>query len=75
MKDTGRKFAEIRLRACQRIGQLSAELEKATANQHTVLLPNDEKKQTKEQSLAEAGISTSTANRDAFKLGTVPNYQ
>src|SRR5580704_8069122 len=42
--ESQRKFAEIRHRACQRIGQLSAELEKAAANQHTVLLPNDGKK-------------------------------
>jgi hypothetical protein len=38
-------------------------LEKAAANQHTVLLPNDGKKQTKEQQLATAGIATSTAHR------------
>jgi hypothetical protein len=52
-----------RLRACMRIGELSRELEKATANQYTVHLPSDGKKQTKEQVLAEARISTTSANR------------
>jgi tryptophan 2,3-dioxygenase len=59
------KFAEIRLRAFQKIGELSRQLEKMEGfkgNQHQVL-PSDGKKQTKEQALAEAGISTSTANR------------
>ena len=44
------------LRACMRSGELSRELEKATANQYTVHLPGDGKKLTKEQVLAEAGI-------------------
>ena len=51
------------LRACMRSGELSRELEKATANQYTVHLPSDGKKQTKEQVLADAGISTMSANR------------
>jgi len=46
-----------------RSGELSRELEKATANQYTVHLPSDGKKQTKEQVLADAGISTMSANR------------
>jgi len=39
---------------------LSAELEKATANQYTVLLASDGKKQTKAQTLKEAGIAVRT---------------
>jgi hypothetical protein len=39
----GTRFAEIRLRACQRIGELSRDLEKASANQYAVLLPTNGK--------------------------------
>jgi hypothetical protein len=61
-----RKFAEIKLRACVKIGEISRELEKAQTI-HTewhgaeIRLPSDGK--SKEQQLAEAGISTSTAQR------------
>jgi hypothetical protein len=51
------RFAEIRLRACQRIGEISRDLET-----HQGLRSNDETK-SKAEALAEAGISTSTANR------------
>jgi hypothetical protein len=43
-------------RAVARIGE-------SVANRYTVHLPSDGKKQTKEQVLAEAGISTTSANR------------
>jgi hypothetical protein len=56
-----RQFAEIRLRAAIKIGELSRELEKAPPIRGD-LLPTDGKKITKEQTLAEAGISTTTAN-------------
>jgi hypothetical protein len=53
---------EIRLRACIRIGQLSRELETAEANgRGPVSLPSSGKR--KADALAEAGISTSTAQR------------
>ena len=55
--ESQRKFAEIRLRACQRIGQLSAELE--THQGHRL---NDVTK-SKEQVLNDSGISKPTANR------------
>jgi hypothetical protein len=60
--DSQRKFGEIRLRACIRIGELSRELEKAPPIRGD-LLPIAGKKITKEQALAKAGISTSTAQR------------
>lgn len=57
-----RQFAEIKLRAAIRIGEISRELEKAEPNHgHGAGLPISGK--TKEQALAEAGISTSTAQR------------
>src|ERR1700732_1039990 len=61
--ESQRRFAEIRLRACQRIGQLSTELEKAEREgpRGQFRLPTDGK--SKQAQLAEAGISTSTANR------------
>jgi len=56
------RFTEIRLRAYQRIGELSRDLEKAGfIPGKGACVPSDGK--TKEQTLAEAGISTSTANR------------
>jgi len=51
----------FRLRACIRIGELNRDLETAQGIRNE-LLPNGEKK-SKEQILADAGISTSTANR------------
>jgi hypothetical protein len=59
--ESQRKFAEIRLRACQRIGVLSAELE--TAEQAKGGRHPTDGKPTKTDQLATAGISTSTANR------------
>jgi hypothetical protein len=59
--ESQQRFAEIRLRACQRIGEISRDLEKLQGAP-TELLPNDGKK-SKAETLAEAGISTSTANR------------
>jgi hypothetical protein len=54
--------SEIKLRACQRIGEISRELEKVeTAGPSSVRIPASGKP--KAQVLAEAGISTSTANR------------
>jgi hypothetical protein len=56
------KFAELRLRAVQRLGELSIALDKAKlAGKGTVCLPNGGK--TKAQALADVGISTSTAQR------------
>jgi hypothetical protein len=59
------RFAEIPLRACQRIGENSRDLEKAqtfrTEGGSEVRLPADGK--SKQQALSEAGISTSTAQR------------
>jgi hypothetical protein len=60
---------EIRLRAIARIGQISRELEKAKFERDesgrpvSSHLPAGGKMETKEQQLAAAGISTSTANR------------
>jgi hypothetical protein len=51
------KFAEIRLRACIRIGEISRELET-----HQGLRSNDETK-SKEQTLKDAGISRVSAFR------------
>jgi hypothetical protein len=60
--ESQRKFVEIRLRACQRIGVLSAELEKAhRTGDGQVQPPSDGN--LKSETLAAAGISTSTANR------------
>ena len=57
-----RKFAEIRLRAYQKIGELTRQLEKAKFTPRVgACVPNDG--QTKEQQLKQAGISTSVANR------------
>ena len=53
---------EIRLRAIRNIGELSRELEKAPPIRGD-LLPVDGKKMTKEQRLADVGISTSAAQR------------
>jgi len=50
-----RQFAEIRLRACVRIGEISRELEKAKPNKgHGAGVPSDGK--TKEQALTASGI-------------------
>jgi hypothetical protein len=52
----------IRLRACQRIGEISRDLEKAQYNKgHGTVVPSDGKY--KAEVLSEAGFSTSTANR------------
>jgi hypothetical protein len=60
--DAQRQFAEIRLRACIRIGEISRDLEKAEPDKgHGAGLPISGK--TKADQLAQAGISTSTANR------------
>jgi hypothetical protein len=59
--ESQQRFAEIRLRACQRIGKISRDLEKLQGAR-TELLPTDGKK-SKAETLAEAGISTSTAQR------------
>lgn len=61
-------LAEIRLRAKRRIGELSADLERAAgANQH---FPNDGKKR-KGEALRAAGLSTSEAHR-CEQIATVP---
>jgi hypothetical protein len=60
-KDLDVWMSEIRLRACMRIGELSRELEKAEAHGGTIRLPSGGK--SKEQTLAEAGLSTSAAAR------------
>jgi hypothetical protein len=52
--------SEIHQRACQRIGQLSAELEKARPNKGHGVLTGEK---TKAQALLEAGISVPTAHR------------
>ena len=54
-------MSEIRLRACRRIGELSMELEKAQPTHSGVQLPSGGK--LKSDVLAEAGLSTTTANR------------
>jgi hypothetical protein len=59
--------AEIRIRAMQRCGELSLELDKAE-RARTDLHPNAGM-QTKTQSLAAAGLSTSTAHRYAQLAG------
>jgi hypothetical protein len=51
-----RQFAEIRLQACQRIGEISLELEKEAAR-------NYHRRESKAEQLAAAGLSTSTAHR------------
>jgi len=53
--------AEIRLGASIRIGELSRELEKAEAHGGKIRLPADGK--SKDETLAAAGISTTTAHR------------
>jgi hypothetical protein len=61
-KESQRKFGEIRLRACVRIGEISKELDKSKGGSNPQsTLPIDGK--SKEQQLKEAGISTSSANR------------
>jgi hypothetical protein len=52
---------KIKLRACQRIGEISRDLEKAEAHGGKICLPSDGK--SKSDTLAAAWISTSTANR------------
>jgi hypothetical protein len=47
-------------RACQRIGELSGDLDKAEAHGGKIRLPDSRKP--KKQALADAGLSTSTAN-------------
>lgn len=60
--ESQQRFAEIRLRACQKIGEISRDLEKAKYDKgHGTVVPTDGKYKT--EVLAEAGISTSTANR------------
>ena len=51
---------KIRCRACIRIGELSRDLETAQGGRNE-LLPNDGKK-SKSETLADAGIATSTAH-------------
>lgn len=53
-------LSEVKLRARRRIGEITKDLDKA-ANQHESALPSGGK--TKNQTLKQAGISTSTANR------------
>ena len=53
--------SEIHLRACTRIGQLSRELERTQG--FAAIHPTGGKNATKTDALADAGISTSTANR------------
>jgi hypothetical protein len=53
-------FAEIRLRASIRIGEISRELEKAEAHGGKICLPNGRK--SKSETLKAAGIPVSTAN-------------
>jgi len=62
-KESERKFAQIKLRACQRIGEISRDLEKAEkiGGPGKFKVPTDGK--LKSEVLAEAGISTSTAQR------------
>jgi hypothetical protein len=62
--DSERRFAEIRLRAIRKIGELSRELDKAQAGRPPKeILPSDGNNLTKAETLAQAGISTSTAYR------------
>src|SRR5215475_2784048 len=61
-RETQRKFAELRLRAAQRIGQLSRELETAQG-ERTDLPVNDDRKLTKEETLDRAGLNDRTARR------------
>jgi hypothetical protein len=49
------------LRACQRIGEISLELEKAESHGGKIWLPDDGK--SKAEQLQAAGLSTSTAYR------------
>jgi hypothetical protein len=56
-----RAARKIRRRACIRIGELSRDLETAQGARNE-LLPSDGKK-SKSETLADAGISTSTASR------------
>ena len=59
-EESKRAFAEVRLRACIRIGEISRDLETAQGAR-TELHPNDRKK-LKADTLEEAGIPISTAN-------------
>jgi hypothetical protein len=62
--ESQRRFAEIRLRACMRIGEISRDMEKGHKigrGEGEIQLPTDGK--LKSELLEEAGISTSTANR------------
>jgi len=59
--ETANLFKEIRDRAKTRIGELSQDLAKSQGSR-TDRLPPDDRKKSKEQTLAEAGISTSTAH-------------
>ncbi len=59
--DAQRQFAEIRLRACIRIGEISRELEKAQGAR-TELRDNGDVK-LKTETLANAGINLRTAER------------
>jgi hypothetical protein len=60
------------INAVSRIGELSRELETAE-RARTDLHPND-RKQTKEQALADAGISTSTAHDYEQQLAGDPSH-
>src|SRR5262249_50292606 len=59
-REAERGFAEVKLRASIKIGELSRELEKAQGFAATIL-PND-RKNTKTEALKQAGIPISTAN-------------
>jgi hypothetical protein len=61
--DAQRQFAEIRLRACIRIGEISRELETAKHGGAGGGSKLPTMGTSKAEQLAEAGISTSTANR------------
>lgn len=58
----------MKLRARRRIGEISRGLEKAKANQNDSLIPTAGKKR---EVLAQAGLSTSVANR-CEKLAAIP---
>jgi hypothetical protein len=66
--ESQQRFAEIRLRACQRIGEISRDLEKGEkiGGAGKFKVPSDGK--FKSETLAEAGISTSTAQRSSRLL-------
>lgn len=61
--ESQRRFGEIRLRACQRIGEISRDMEKGAGRPSKEILPTDGKNYSKADQLADVGISTSTAQR------------